>query len=100
MDLRTRGAHKRPLSTPPVFEGESTEESTEAASTEALESTSSASESGGAYHVVAPSPQKLQFSSWKALEDYLTVYQGQTFQVFPSRSNTTATERKIRIVKK
>ncbi|ETK76297.1 hypothetical protein L915_17268 [Phytophthora nicotianae] len=124
MDLRVRAAHKRPLAGAAALEesdsGESERsqddvwlptpaasgvDSAEDESSGALsvsdvpESTSSTSESSGPRRVLAASPNKVEFLSWEAFDQYLAAYSAQTFQVLRSRSNTTVSERNERIRK-
>ncbi|ETI36076.1 hypothetical protein F443_17735 [Phytophthora nicotianae P1569] len=106
MDLRVRAAHKRPLAGAAALEesdsGESERsqdgvwlptpaasgvDSAEDESSGALsvsdvpESTSSTSESSGPRRVLAASPNKVEFLSWEAFDQYLAAYSAQTFQV-------------------
>ncbi|KAI9981164.1 hypothetical protein PInf_010794 [Phytophthora infestans] len=48
---------------------------------EMLGTSSSASDEAGQQLVIAPSPEQTQFESWEAFEDYLRVYQAQSFQL-------------------
>eukprot|EP00644_Phytophthora_capsici_P019236 jgi/Phyca11/132978/e_gw1.284.4.1 len=62
-----------------------------------LGTSSSANEEAGQQLVIAPPPEQTQFESWKAFEDYLRVYQAQSFQIFRMRTNTTAAERNAKM---
>lgn len=109
MDLRVRAAHKRPLTgaaaleesdsgesersqdsqddiwlpTPAASSADSAEDGSSGARSvsDVPESTSSASESGGPSRVLAASPNKVEFSSWEAFDQYLAAYSAQTLQV-------------------
>ncbi|ETO64774.1 hypothetical protein F444_17773 [Phytophthora nicotianae P1976] len=115
MDLRVRAAHKRPLAGAAALEesdsGESERsqddvwlptpaasgvDSAEDESSGALsvsdvpESTSSTSESSGPRRVLAASPNKVEFLSWEAFDQYLAAYSAQTFQLVDSANQTFA----------
>ncbi|GMF16185.1 unnamed protein product [Phytophthora fragariaefolia] len=103
MDLHVRAAQKRPavsevnenegsesdasrdgtwLPNPAPSEADSVErESSESRSvSDVPESTSSTSEGGNRFRVLAQPPNTVEFVSWKAFDEHLATYQAQTFQ--------------------
>ncbi|KAI9984230.1 hypothetical protein PInf_005541 [Phytophthora infestans] len=106
MDLRTRAAQKRPLTHSAEWESDESEGNSSDAPpadvwapspvvselntthiplepvscSDPPESTSSTSEGGSSVRVLALAPKKVEFPSWEVFEDYLAVYQAQTFQ--------------------
>ncbi|GMF35598.1 unnamed protein product [Phytophthora fragariaefolia] len=108
MDIRVRAAQKRPLAGSAVHEVDKSDSSSSEASqsdawqptpsvsgadsgddtsgggqcvSDVPESTSSMSEDSGRLHVTAAAPNKVEFSSWDELDQYLLSYQVQTFQI-------------------
>ncbi|ETM55847.1 hypothetical protein L914_00997, partial [Phytophthora nicotianae] len=61
--------------------------------------TSSTSEGSLPTRVVALPPNKVEFASWEAVDEYVAAYVAQTFQIFRARSNTSVADRNARIDK-
>ncbi|ETO59111.1 hypothetical protein F444_22515 [Phytophthora nicotianae P1976] len=49
--------------------------------------------------LMALPPNKVEFASWEAVDEYVAAYVAQTFQIFRARSNTSVADRNARIDK-